>query len=206
MNKNEVMLKLNKKVVAVIRVKDFSLAEKISESIIENGIEVIEVTYSVESAGKLINNLKRKYPDKLIGAGTVLKLSDAQEAIDNGSDFVVSPCIVEEVCKLCLDNDVLCSLGVATPSEAYKAYKLGSDIVKLFPGSSFKPSYIKDLKEPLPFIEFMTTGGVNESNIKEWFECGATAVGLGGYFTKGIDESNLTELSLRVKKILNAVK
>jgi len=205
-NKNIVMDKMKNKIIAVVRCKDYNLAEKISECLISHGIEAIEITYTVEDAGKLIKALKERFPGNLIGAGTILNQDDALGAINSGADFIVTPCLVEEVGTLCLEKDVFCSLGAATPTEAFRAYKLGADVVKLFPGSSFAPSYIKELKAPFPYIEFMPTGGVNQKNIREWFECGAFAVGLGGYFTKGIDESNLSEIGPRVKDILKAIE
>lgn len=206
MTKNEVKEKMKGSVVAVIRCSAFDLAEKISQRLISDGIKAIEVTYSVKDAGKLIETLKKQFPDSLIGAGTVLNLDDAKEAIGYGADFIVSPCIVEEVCEYCVKNDILCSQGVSTPTEAFKAYKMGSDIIKLFPGSAFGPSYIKELKGPFPFMDFMPTGGVSEKNIKEWFDNGVVAVGLGGYFTKNITEDNLEDIDLRVKKIVDALK
>lgn len=206
MTKNEVKEKMQGSVVAVIRCSACELAEKVSKRLIADGIKAIEVTYSVKDAGKVIKNLKEQFPDSLIGAGTVLSLEEAKEAISYGADFIVSPCIVEEVCDYCVKNDVCCSQGVATPTEAFKAYKMGADIIKLFPGSAFGPSYIKELKGPFPFMNFMPTGGVSESNIKEWFDNGVVAVGLGGYFTKNITEDNLADIDVRVKKIFDALK
>ncbi|MHC1719865.1 MAG: bifunctional 4-hydroxy-2-oxoglutarate aldolase/2-dehydro-3-deoxy-phosphogluconate aldolase [Clostridiaceae bacterium] len=204
--KRQAMKMMKNKIIAVVRCKDCKLAEKISVSLIAFGIEAIEITYTVEGAGKLIEDLKEKFPEVLIGAGTILNEDDAMEAISKGADFIVTPCLVEEVGVLCREKDVFCSLGAATPTEAFSACKLGADVVKLFPGSSFTPSYIKELKAPFPFMEFMPTGGVNQNNIREWFNCGAYAVGLGGYFTKGIDENNLSEMGTRVKDIFAALK
>jgi len=169
-NKSKAMEKMKNQIIAVVRCKDYSLAEKISISLIAHGIEAVEITYTVEGAGKLIKNLKEKFPANLIGAGTILNQDDALEAINSGADFIVTPCLIEEVGTLCLERDVFCSLGAATPTEAFRANKLGADVVKLFPGSSFSPSYIKELKAPFPFMEFMPTGGVNQKNIREWFE------------------------------------
>ncbi|KHD37830.1 2-dehydro-3-deoxyphosphogluconate aldolase [Clostridium acetobutylicum] len=206
MNKNEIKAKMKGKAIAVVRCSEFSLAEKMSKRLISQGIDTIEVTYSVKDAGKLIKALKDEYPNSLIGAGTVVTAAQAKEAIDYGADFIVSPCIVEEVCEYCVKNDIACSQGTATPTEAFKAASLGADIIKIFPGSSFKPSYIKELKGPFPDFDCMPTGGVSDSNVKEWFDNGAFAVGLGGYFTKNITEDNLKEIDIRVKKVLDALK
>ncbi|MFC0903462.1 bifunctional 4-hydroxy-2-oxoglutarate aldolase/2-dehydro-3-deoxy-phosphogluconate aldolase [Clostridium sp. MT-14] len=205
MSKYNVAEKINKKIIAVVRCKDFTLAEKISEKLIVNGIKAIEVTYTVKNAGNLIQKLKKRFPDILVGAGTIVNLTDAKEAIENEADFIVSPCTVEEVCKICKEKDIFCFLGALTPTEVFRAYKMGADVIKLFPGSSLKPSYIKELKAPFPYIDFMPTGGANKSNIREWFENGAVAVGLGGYFTNNINENNLNEIDKRVRDIFDAL-
>lgn len=204
--KNKIKEKMRNQAIAVVRCSEFSLAEEISKRLIADGIKAIEITYSVKDAGKLIENLKKQFPVSLIGAGTVLTLDQAKEAVNYGADFIVSPCIIDEVCDYCVKNDICCSQGAATPTEAYKAYKMGADIVKIFPGSAFGPSYIKELKGPFPFMNFMPTGGVSEKNVKEWFDNGVFAVGLGGYFTKNITKDNLEEIDIRVKKIFDALK
>jgi 2-dehydro-3-deoxyphosphogluconate aldolase/(4S)-4-hydroxy-2-oxoglutarate aldolase len=70
-------------------------------------------------------------------------------------------------------------MGALTPSEVMKAWSLGSDVIKIFPGSLGGPAYMKSLKGPFPDIPMMPTGGVNDQNLKDWFEAGAFAVGAG---------------------------
>jgi 2-dehydro-3-deoxyphosphogluconate aldolase/(4S)-4-hydroxy-2-oxoglutarate aldolase len=97
-------------------------------------------------------------------------------------------------------------MGAATPTEAFNSYRLGSDVVKLFPGEFINPGLIKGIKAPMPFIEMMPTGGVDHNNIKTWFEKGAFAVGVGSYLTKDIDETNLDTLKARCELLINATK
>src|SRR5699024_8127965 len=96
------------------------------------------------------------------------------------------PCVVEEVGAYCKEHDIFCSLGAATPTEALHSYRAGSDVVKLFPGDCLSPKMMKGIKAPMPFIDMMPTGGVDDTNVKEWFQAGAFATGFGGYLTKGI--------------------
>ncbi|MGF7400653.1 bifunctional 4-hydroxy-2-oxoglutarate aldolase/2-dehydro-3-deoxy-phosphogluconate aldolase [Thermoanaerobacterium thermosaccharolyticum] len=206
MSFKEIKEKTKKGIFSVIRCKDYELGMKMAEKVIECGINIIEITYTVEGAGKLIKELKKKYPDKIVGAGTVLELSQAEEAVGSGADFVVTPCIVEEVASYCKKNDVFFSMAAATTTEMFKAYKMGSEVIKLFPGEFVNSKIIKSLKGPFPFLEFMPTGGVNDENINEWFENGAYAVGVGGYLTKGINFDNLDLLEERAKRLVNAVK
>lgn len=206
MNKQSVKEKLRNKIISVIRCQDFDQAKLFCKTVIESGIEVLEITFTVKDADKLIKELKESYSNVCIGAGTVMDVDQAEKALKSGADFIVSPCIVNEVGEFCKENNVFCSLGAATATEAYNSYKAGSDVVKLFPGEFISPGIIKSIKAPLPFIDMMPTGGVNDKNIKEWFDKGAFAVGVGGYLTKGIDETNLHILRERCKKLLDALK
>ena len=204
MNKTEVKKLMKGKLIAVIRIEDPVEAKVICKTIVESGIDTLEITFSVKDAEKLIYELKKELPDALIGAGTVLTKEQAESAYKNGADFIVSPCIVEEVGEYCREHDIFCSLGAATPTEALRSYKAGSDVVKLFPGDCLSPKMIKGIKAPMPFIDMMPTGGVDDSNVKEWFKAGAFAAGFGGYLTKGITSDNLEELKTRCKKLLTA--
>jgi 2-dehydro-3-deoxyphosphogluconate aldolase/(4S)-4-hydroxy-2-oxoglutarate aldolase len=188
----------------VIRQGDPEVAKAICHTLCESGIDTLEITFSVPNAEKLIAELKKELPQAVIGAGTVLGREQAKLAYEHGADFIVSPCIVEEVAEYCREHDIFCSLGAATPTEVFRAYQLGCEVVKLFPGDCLSPNMIKGIKAPMPFVELMPTGGVDDTNIKEWFGSGAYSVGLGGYLTKGIDKSNLEVLRERCKKIISA--
>ena len=204
MTKQEVKQKIKGKLIAVIRNEDTEFAKRVCYTITEAGIDALEVTFSVNNAQKLIYELKKELKDVLIGAGTVLNREQAQLAYENGADFIVAPCVVEEGAEYCSEKDIFCSLGAATPTEAFRAYNLGSDIVKLFPGDCIPKGMIKAIKAPMPFIELMPTGGVDDTSIKEWFDYGAYAVGIGGYLTKGISLSNLEELKTRCITLIKA--
>jgi len=195
---------LKGKLIAVIRNENKDTAKAVCKTLVASGIDVLEITFSVQGAQLLIKELKAELPQAMIGAGTVLTREQAQLAKQNGADFIVSPCIVEEVAKYCIEEDILCSLGAATPTEVLRAYQLGCQIVKLFPGDCLSPKMIKAIKAPMPFVEMMPSGGVDDTNVKEWFQAGAYAAGFGGYLTKGIDETNLDLLRERCKRLLKA--
>lgn len=206
MNKQEVKELMKDKLIAVIRGNDLEEARLICKTLVESGITTLEITFSLAGAEKLINQLKEELPSALIGAGTVLSKEQVDLAISNGADFIVSPCIVEEVGAYCREKDIFCSMGAATPTEAYKSYLAGSDIVKLFPGDCISMNMIKGIKAPMPFIDMMPTGGVDDKNVKEWFKSGAYAAGFGGYLTKGINSSNLDLLKERCANLINAIQ
>ncbi|MFJ5717579.1 bifunctional 4-hydroxy-2-oxoglutarate aldolase/2-dehydro-3-deoxy-phosphogluconate aldolase [Neobacillus sp. NPDC093127] len=206
MKKQEVKSQLQGKIIAVIRGNDLEEAKEICKTLVYSGITTLEITFSLPKAEELIHTLKSELPEAVIGAGTVLTKEQAELAVSNGADFIVSPCVVEEVGSYCKEHEIFCSLGAATPTEAYRSYLAGSDVVKLFPGECVSMKMIKGIKAPMPFIEMMPTGGVDDSNIKEWFESGAFAVGLGGYLTKGIHVDNLDLMKERCETILHALQ
>ncbi|BCZ49096.1 2-keto-3-deoxy-phosphogluconate aldolase [Clostridium gelidum] len=206
MNKAEVKKLMKGKLIAVIRGNDLAEAKVICKTLVESGITSLEITFSLQGAEKLISELKKECPKALIGAGTVLTKKQAELAAINGADFIVSPCIIKEVGAYCKEHDIFCSMGAATPTEAYESYMAGSDVVKLFPGDCLSPKMIKNIQAPMPFIEIMPTGGVDDTNVKNWFESGAYAAGFGGYLTKGITSSNLDLLKERCEKLINANK
>jgi len=206
MNKIEMKKLIKGKLIAVIRGDDLGQAKVICRTLIESGITSLEITFSLQGAEKLIWDLKKEFPKALIGAGTVLTKEQAELAASNGADFIVSPCIVKEVGAYCKEHDIFCSMGAATPTEAYESYMAGSDVVKLFPGDCLSPKMIKNIQTPMPFIQIMPTGGVDDTNVKNWFESGAYAAGFGGYLTKGIDSSNLDLLKERCEKLIAANK
>lgn len=206
MSKKEVLEKLRNGIISVIRCEDFDTAEVMCETILSEGINALEITFTVKDADVLIKHLKEKHPEAIIGAGTVMNLDQARRALESGSDFIVAPCIVKEIGEFCTEHDIFCSLGAGTATEAYNSSNLGSDVVKLFPGECLGANMIKAIKAPMPQLEIMPTGGVDDTNINNWFEKGAFAVGVGGYLTKGINKDNLDVLKKRCQKLLNAVQ
>lgn len=197
---------IKSKLIAVIRATTPDMAEMIAETILKNGIDIVEITFTVNGAAEIIRDLRKRFPDDIVGAGTVTKREQAKSALDVGAQFIVSPCVVEEVGEFCKAEGIFCALGAQTPTEVHKAYLHGGDIVKLFPGELFNPSIIKILHGPFPYIDFMPTGGINKDNAKSWLDNGAFALGVGGYLTGGIDKGNLDSLALRVKTLLNSLK
>lgn len=192
-------------IVAVVRANNSEEAIRISEGCMEGGIDAIEVTFTVPGAAKVIETLVEKFKDKLlVGAGTVLDSETARFAILAGSKYVVSPGFDLETAKLCNRYQIPYMPGCMTITEMIKAMEAGVDIVKLFPGSAFGPSYIKAVKGPLPNISIMPTGGVDLDNVGEWIKNGCVAVGVGGNLTKGSKEDIKAVAQKYVEKIKEA--
>lgn len=194
---------INTGIVAVVRAESIAEAVRISSACIEGGVPAIEVTYTVPGATEVIKALKETFPaDKLIvGAGTVLDVATARMAILAGAEYIVSPGFDEETAKLCNLYQIPYMPGCMTITEMMKAMQYGADIVKLFPGSAFGPSFVKAVKAPLPQANIMPTGGVSLDNVEEWFKNGVVAVGAGGKLATGSSESITATAKAFVEKI-----
>ncbi|MDU1911192.1 bifunctional 2-keto-4-hydroxyglutarate aldolase/2-keto-3-deoxy-6-phosphogluconate aldolase [Fusobacterium sp.] len=190
-------------IVAVVRSETIEEGIRISKACVEGGIPAIEVTYTVPGATEVIKALKEQFTsdELVIGAGTVLDTATARIAILAGSEFIVSPAFDEETAKLCNLYQVPYMPGCMTITEITKAMQYGADIVKLFPGSAFGPSFVKAVKAPLPQANIMPTGGVSLENIDEWFKNGVVAVGVGGKLASGSSEDIIATAKAFVEKI-----
>ena len=172
------------KAVAVIRTKTYEEAKEISIASIEGGMKIIEVTMSVPGAPKLIKELKEKYKDICVGAGTVLTRDAVDECIESNVDFIVSPCIDEEIIEYANERKVLIIPGLMTMSELNKVYKMGLRFIKVFPGNVVGKGFIGAAKSIFEDISIMPTGGVNKDNISEWIQAGADCSGIGSDLNK----------------------
>ena len=190
-------------VVAVVRANSIEEAEKISAACIEGGISAIEVTFTVPGADKVIASLKEKFSEEelVVGAGTVLDSETARIAILAGAKYIVSPGFDLETAKLCNRYQIPYMPGCMTITEIIKAMEAGADVIKVFPGSAFGPSIIKDFKTPI-----MPTGGVDLENVGQWIKNGCVAVGVGGKLTAGAKTGNYVEVTRMAKLFVEKVK
>ncbi len=170
-------------VVAVVRANTKEEAINISSACIEGGISGIEITFTVAEADAVIKELAKMHKDSqevVIGAGTVLDEATARLAILAGAQFVVSPAFDGSVAKLCNRYQTPYLPGCMTRTEIVQALEAGVDMVKLFPGSTLKPEFVKAVKGPFPDVNIMPTGGVSLDNVQQWIEAGCAVVGVGG--------------------------
>jgi 2-dehydro-3-deoxyphosphogluconate aldolase/(4S)-4-hydroxy-2-oxoglutarate aldolase len=178
-------------VVAVLRGETPEEVVAMAEQAIAGGIKVIEVTMTVPFALRAIEELAKRYSSTaqdaakyaIIGVGTALDPETARAAILSGAEFVVGPSLNPATVALCNRYRVPVMPGCMTIQEIQTALELGVDIVKLFPGNLYSPSMIKAIKGPLPQANIMPTGGVSLSNLAEWIQAGAVAVGIGSDLT-----------------------
>ncbi|MGG7077287.1 bifunctional 4-hydroxy-2-oxoglutarate aldolase/2-dehydro-3-deoxy-phosphogluconate aldolase [Clostridium sardiniense] len=191
------------KVVAVIRTKNYEEAKEISIGAIEGGIKVIEITMSVPYGEKLIKELKEIYNDVLIGAGTVLTEEQLKLCVENNADFIVSPCLSEEIINARGTLDIPIIPGVMTMSELNNGYSKGIRFFKVFPGNIVGKDFIKAAKSIFEDIDIMPTGGVNDKNISEWVNAGADCVGIGSDLNKVFNNSGKVGVKSYCEKLIS---
>lgn len=166
------------KVFAVIRAENAEAALDFAEGCIKGGLRLIEITFSFPGAEEAISALSGRL-GVLVGAGTVLDTDMAERARRAGAAFLVSPHTDKDLVAFAKQHAMTCIQGAFTSSEIVNAWKAGVDMVKIFPASAVGgPSYVRAIKEPLPFVDIMTTGGVNIDNFGDFILAGASAVGV----------------------------
>lgn len=192
------------KIVAIIRTDSLADLELTVESLYRGGIRIVEVTLNTPGALEGIESLTKKFPDLVVGAGTVLDPESARQSILSGATFLLAPTLKESTLHMANRYGTFIVPGVLTPTEALTAYEAGARMVKIFPARSVGPNYIKDLKGPLPHIEVMAVGGISSDNAEAFFKAGCSALGIGSALVdnKLVKQGNFQEIEKRAKEFV----
>ena len=171
-------LKTHQLMVAV-RTETAEDAYNAAAACMEGGIRFVEITFSVPGADEVIRRLSK---DKraAVGAGTVLSTADVKKALHAGASYIVSPNFDEEVVKLTKKEGAISIPGACTPTEIYRAYKGGGDIIKLFPLVEIGGlGFLKAIRGPMPFVRYMLCGGANLENVPNYLATRAAGILVG---------------------------
>ena len=181
MKRDEVIARINEiGIIPSIRVNTAEHALYAAETVYEAGIPVAEITMTVPGGIEVIRQLAQKFPNMVVGAGTVLDDQVAARCLDAGARFITSPGLILEVVDFALKKGLTVLPGALTPTEVIAAWKTGADYVKIFPASQMGfDQYIRSLKVPLPQISFVASGGVSQQTATSFIRAGATALGVG---------------------------
>jgi len=199
---------LKRKVVAVLRIKEEEKLKKVIEAINKGGISVVEITMTVPNAIQLIEKMSKELDKNiLLGVGSVLNKSIAEDAIKAGAKYVVSPVLKKEIIEASHKHDVPVMPGCFTPTEIQTAYEYGADIIKVFPADVVGMAFFKAILAPLPHLKLMPTGGVSLTNAGDWLKAGACAVGIGSALLdkKAIQEGNYSKLTENAATIMKSI-
>jgi 2-dehydro-3-deoxyphosphogluconate aldolase/(4S)-4-hydroxy-2-oxoglutarate aldolase len=171
--------------VAVIRANSADEASRIAEECAEGGAGAVEITFTVPGTAGVIESLAKRFRsgEILVGAGTVLDPETARIAILSGAQFIVSPALNTEAARLCNRYQVPYVPGAGTIGEIIADMECGADIIKVFPGETLGPAFVRAVKGPLPQASLMPAGGVSLETVGEWIRAGCIAVGVGSNLT-----------------------
>ena len=164
---------------------DIEVAKPVLKACYDGGARLMEFTnrgdFALEIFTDLIKYAIEELPGMILGVGSVTDADAASQYMLAGVNFVVTPVFREDIAIVCNRRKVLWSPGCGSLTEIATAEEMGCELVKLFPGSIYGPSFVKAVKGPQPWTSIMPTGGVSaeEDNLRGWFDAGVTCVGMG---------------------------
>ena len=212
MEKKETLLELipQQGILPLYFYKDTAVSIEVLKALYAAGIRAVEYTNRGETAMKNFKEMRKACDTELkgmyLGVGTIKNADMAHTFINEGTDFIVSPGLVESVAEISDKNKLLWIPGCMTPSEIIRAETLGAKLIKIFPGNILGPGFVSAIKEIFPGLLFMPTGGVelDKGNIAGWFKAGVCAVGMGSkLITRQLLESkDYPQITVSTKEVL----
>lgn len=192
---------------------DETVSVEVLRAIFRAGIKAVEYTNRGEAAlnnfKKLVETRNKEMQGMLLGVGTVKNLKDAENYLNAGADFLVSPGYVAEVATYANSKDVFYAPGCMTPGEIIAAENNSITFIKLFPGNLLGPEFLTGIKDIFPKLLFMPTGGVDttKENLEGWFKAGVCAVGMGSKLIskKLMESKDYATIEEETKKVLDLI-
>lgn len=191
-------------VVAIARRLTADSAPQVADALAAGGVLVFEITLNepVDAALRAIESVARRSPGLAIGAGTVLSIDAAQQALDAGATFLVMPHTDPELVAWAAARGVPSLPGAATPSEVLAAWRAGAAAVKVFPASVVGPAFVRECRGPFPDIPLVPSGGVTVETTADFIRAGAVALGVGSWL---IGDAAPEGVTTRARQIVDAV-
>jgi len=196
------------RLVPVVVIDDAADAVPTAEALKAGGVPIMEITLRTKAGLAAIEAVVRETPDILVGAGTVLTMEQANNALSVGAKFVVLPGFDAEIVSFCIGKGVPVFPGCVTPTEIMAAMSLGLDVLKFFPANVYGGvGAMKALSGPFPEVRFMPTGGADLSNLKDFLIPQVLAVGGGWLCPRGdIKEKNFGAITKACAESVKIVK
>ena len=194
------------KVTVILRGYTYSQIRTVVKNLIGTELKAVEITMNTPGALDCIQKISEEFGDKiLIGAGTVLTYEEAQQSIEAGAAFLLAPTVFsKEILDLCKEKGVVSVPGAFSPSEIYRSFEDGADIVKVFPAARLGSKYLTEIQAPVGKLPLMVVGGVNTGNLEEYFRAGASYAGIAsGIFNK---DDILQENEVNLKESIKAIE
>jgi 2-dehydro-3-deoxyphosphogluconate aldolase/(4S)-4-hydroxy-2-oxoglutarate aldolase len=199
---------LDSRIVAIFRAPDARRVQAAAEVLVARGVRYLEISLTTPGAPGTIAALRATFGGAAsIGAGTVIGSANLAAVLDAGAEFVVTPVVEAHVIESCAAAAIPCYPGALTATEILTAWQAGASAVKVFPAGSLGPGYIKGLRDPLPDIPLVPTGGIAIDAIPAYLQAGSLAVGLGGpLLGDALRGGDLAGLGDRAERAVAAVK
>lgn len=184
---NDILRKIGEfGIVPVVVLDDAKDAVPLAEALIKGGLPCAEVTFRTEAAEESIRIMSEKFPNMLIGAGTVLTTEQVDRAVAAGAKFIVSPGLNPKVVSFCVNKGIPITPGTSNASDIEAALEFGLDVVKFFPAEPAGGlKMIKALAAPYVGVKFMPTGGINAENVKSYLAYDRILACGGSWMVKG---------------------
>lgn len=198
--------------VVILRRLEPQIAVSVSQSIVEGGMGVVELTFDSDGAAESISQLRNQMgDDAVVGAGTVLTVEDVRAAASAGAQFIVAPNTNPDVVRAAAEVGLPIAPGAFSPSEIVSAVHSGAQMVKVFPARALGPKYFTDVLAPLRGHKLMPTGGVSTDNAGEYIRAGAFAVGVGSALMRqehidNADWSAISRSAQELSKVINEAR
>jgi len=167
------------RLVGIVRLDDLELTVDVASLALDAGLQVVEVTFTLPSAGRAIERLRRDHPGVLVGAGSVRRLTELEDAAAAGAQFLVAPGLNPELIDAAARRGLPMLPGVFTATEVDLGLRLGAELLKLFPAEPSGPSYVASMLQPFPDANLVPTGGISAANATAYLKAGAVAVAMG---------------------------
>lgn len=207
---NEVFQQIgNIGIVPVVVLKNVMDAEPLANALLEGGLPCAEITFRTDVAAECIDIISNKYPEMLVGAGTVLTIEQADSAIAAGAQYIVSPGLNPVLVNHCIQKGYPICPGIMTPSELDLATNFGLDAVKFFPAElNGGVKMIKAISAPYQNVKFMPTGGINADNVEEYLLCDKVFACGGSWMVKSdlITSGHFSEIERLTREAVNIIK
>ncbi|MCI5869889.1 MAG: bifunctional 4-hydroxy-2-oxoglutarate aldolase/2-dehydro-3-deoxy-phosphogluconate aldolase [Dorea sp.] len=207
---NEVLERIQEiGIVPVVVLNDAKDAEPLAQALCNGGLPCAEVTFRTDAAEESIRIMSEKFPNMLIGAGTVLTTDQVDRAVAAGAKFIVSPGLNPRIVKYCVEKGILITPGCTNPSDIEQALENGLEVVKFFPAEPAGGlKMIKAMAAPYVGVKFMPTGGINATNVREYLAYDRILACGGSWMVKGslVDAGEFDKIEELTREAVEIVK
>ena len=198
-------------VIVIVRGVAREKLTPLAQALYDGGICAVECTFNAcgdpadEEIAAGIHDLAVRFGDRmLIGAGTVLTEKQVVLTKEAGGTFIISPDTNPAVIRATKDAGLVSVPGALTPTEIALAARTGADFIKIFPVGTMGSAYVRNVRAPLSHCRLLAVGGVNEANMKEFFDAGAVGIGIGSGIIdkKAIAANDFASVTAQAKRYI----